>query len=97
MYRVGFPGWKLAARLGVPLMFRVDVHHDPEAGVFIATSEDLRGLVVEATSKDELISTVYDCVDMLLVDQLKRSPKAKPLVAWSGELLPARTASTARS
>lgn len=89
MYRVGFPGWKLAARLGVPLMFRVDVHHDSDARVFIATSEDLRGLVVEAATKDELISSVYDCVDMLMVEQLKRSAKAKPLVAWSGELLPA--------
>ena len=89
MYRVGFPGWKIAARLGVPVLFRVDVHHDSEAGVFIATSPDMRGLVVEATTKEDLISSVYDCMDMLMIDVLKRPPKTKPLAAWSGEMLPA--------
>ena len=29
MYRVGLPGWKLAARLNLPLSLRVDVHYDP--------------------------------------------------------------------
>ncbi len=29
MYRVGFPGWKLAGRMGVTLLYRVNVLHDP--------------------------------------------------------------------
>lgn len=89
MYRVGFPLWKLAARVGIPMLFRIEVHHDQEAGVFIATSPDMRGLVAEASTKEELISSVYDCINMLMVDALKRPPKIKPLAAWSGEMLPA--------
>lgn len=89
MYRVGFPGWKLAARLGVPLLLRVEVMHDDAAGVFVATSPDLRGLVAEAPTIDGLFRAVYDCTDMLLEDCLKVPPKRKPLAAWSGEFLAA--------
>lgn len=89
MYRVGFPGWKLAARVGIPVIFRVEVMHDLEADVFVATSPDLHGLVAEAKTKDELIDAVYDCVSMLMEELLKKQPKAKPLAAWSGDLLAA--------
>jgi predicted RNase H-like HicB family nuclease len=87
MYRVGFPGWKIAARFGVPLLLRVEVMRDAEVGVFIATSPDLRGLVAEANTLEDLFRAVYDCADMLLEDHLKTPPKRKPLAAWSGELL----------
>ena len=89
MYRVGFPGWKWAARLGVPLLLRVEVMRDDEAQVFVATSPDLRGLVAEAPTLDALFRSVYDCTDMLLEESLKSPPKRRPLAAWSGELLPA--------
>lgn len=85
MYRVGFPGWKIAARVGVPLLLRVEVIRDHEAGVFVATSPDLDGLVAEAKTADELVRAVYDCVDMLLEYALHSPPKARPLAAWSGE------------
>jgi Domain of unknown function (DUF1902) len=89
MYRVGFPGWKLAARLGVPLLVKIDVIRDAEAAVFIATSADLAGLVVEASDLDQLMPEVYGCVAMLLEDQLKHPPKSKPVAAWNGEFCPA--------
>ena len=85
MYRVGFPGWKLAARIGVPLLLRIEVIRDHEAGVFVATSPDLDGLVAEAKTADELVRAVYDCTDMLLEYALHRPPKARPLAAWSGD------------
>lgn len=89
MYRVGFPGWKLAARIGIPVIFRVEVMHDEEAGVYVATSPDLPGLVAEAKTKDEMFHAVYDCVHMLMEEHLKQPPKSKPLAAWTGELLAA--------
>lgn len=90
MYRIGFPGWKLAARLGVRLVLRVDVVRDPVAGVFIATSPDLRGLVVEEKDPQALIQSVYDCTDMLLCDHLNTpSMKAAPYVAWDGQAVAA--------
>lgn len=50
-YRVGRFGWKLAARLGVPLRVRVSVMYDDEAKVFVATTDDFLpefGLTVES-------------------------------------------------
>ena len=89
MYRVGFPGWKIAARVGVSLLVKIEVAHDKEAGVFIATSKELPGLVVESKSIEQLFPEVYDCVDMLLSEQLKRAPKSKPVAAWDGDFCPA--------
>lgn len=86
MYRVGNPFWRLLARLGVPLVLRVDVMFDGETGVYVATSPDLRGLVTEAPTKEELIASVYDCVDLLIEDQVHQPLKHRPLAAWDGEL-----------
>ena len=66
MYRVGFPGWKLAARLRVPLLIRVDVFQDKDANVFWARSPDLDGLTVEASTLDELRTEVMAAAGELL-------------------------------
>ena len=89
MYRAGFPGWKIAARFGVDLLVKINVLNDKEAGVFVATSNDLPGLVVEVRSLENLFPEVYDCVGMLLLAQLKHEPKRKPVAAWSGDFYPA--------
>jgi len=89
MYRVGFPFWKVAARAGVPLLVRVNVMRDEEAGVYVATSPDLQGLVAEGKTKDEVIQAVYDCSDMLLAQELRSQPKKKTFAAWTGEVLAA--------
>lgn len=91
MYRVGWPLWKLAAR-HVPLLIRLEVEHDKEGGVFIVTSPDLRGLVVEmsdATSAADLHREIDGCVSMLMAEALKKAPKAAPVTAWPGEALAA--------
>lgn len=66
MYRVGFPFWKSAARLGVPVLVRVHVHHDAESKTYWADSPDLDGLVVSGTSLDELHKEVLAAADELL-------------------------------
>jgi len=66
MYRIGLPLWKQAARLGVPMKIRVNVLRDKEAGVFVATSDDLRGLVCEATTMDHLVVEVNQTIQELL-------------------------------
>ncbi len=77
MYRVGFPGWKVAARLGVPLVVRVAVVKDDEAGVLVATSPDLRGLVVESPTREELLTSLFECTEMLLEDMLHKPLKTR--------------------
>lgn len=39
-YRVGSEGWTAAAKAGLPLICEVSARWDPEAGVFVAESED---------------------------------------------------------
>ena len=60
-YRVGRLGWKLAARLGVPLRVRVSVMFDDEAKVFIATTDDFLpkfGLTVESETWDGIFKEI---------------------------------------
>ena len=88
MYRVGYPGWKLAARLNVPLLIKLDVIHDKDAGVFVITSADLRGLVVEAPDTaiaEELHGEIQGCVESLMRERLTQPPKVRPITAWPGE------------
>lgn len=89
MYRVGFPGWKVAARLGVPLVVRVAVVKDDEAGVLVATSPDLRGLVVESPTREELLTSIFECTEMLLEGMLHKPLKTPPMAAWDGRVLAA--------
>lgn len=79
MYRIGLPFWKHAARFGVPLNIRVNVMHDDEAGVFVATSDDLRGLVCEASTMDELVVELNSAINDLLSLQLSVEVTPKPV------------------
>lgn len=93
MYRVGFPGWKLAARyLRVPLLVKLQVLHDREAGVFVVTSPDLRGLVVEmpdTSTVEDLHKEIHGCVDMLMRELLHSPRKSATVTAWPEEFQPA--------
>lgn len=75
-YRVGFPGWKIAAHAGLRLKLRIDVLHDDEAKVYVATSPDLRGLVAEAKSLDELFANIQAAANDLMQDELSDSWQA---------------------
>lgn len=55
-YCLGWPLGSLMASLGVRTVIRIEVIRDDEAGVFIGTSRDLRGLVVEAESVEGVLS-----------------------------------------
>lgn len=79
MYRIGFPFWKQAARLGIPLTLRINVIRDDEAGVFVATSDDLKGLVCEAASLDALVKEVHLATSELLSLQMHSQSVAQPV------------------
>ncbi|MDD2811064.1 DUF1902 domain-containing protein [Rhodoferax sp.] len=87
-YRVGFPGWKLAARLGVPLQVRVQVHYDPEVKSYWTTSPDLAGLVVCAPTLDALLREASIGIDELLELSLNTSAvHATPRMSFTPEAL----------
>lgn len=72
-YKIGYPFWKVAAKMGVAMKIRVDVLRDEEANVYVASSEDLPGLVCEATTMDLLVEEVNSSVNELLSFQLPAS------------------------
>lgn len=67
MYRLGWPCAAFFASFGMPLLIKVEIIHDKEADVYIATSPDLKGLVVEAQTLVELEKEVWYLVPELLV------------------------------
>lgn len=71
MHRIGFPSWRQVARSGGLQTIRVDVLLDDEAGVFVATSNDLRGLVCEAVTMDQLATEVDSSICELLTFQAR--------------------------
>ena len=70
MYRVGFPGWKFAARMGVPMTVRVDVKYDPEVKSYWTTSPDMKGLVVTGESLDEVRRELRSALSALMAEHL---------------------------
>jgi hypothetical protein len=92
MYSVGWPFWKVAARMGVTLLIRLDAVVDKEADVVVLTSPDIKGLIVEVPTKataQEAHKEINDCIDMMMRELLKQPPKAKPVTTWPGEMLAA--------
>lgn len=79
MYRIGMPFWKAAGQIGMPLKLTVDVFHDTEANVFVATSKDLRGLVAEAETMDVLVLEVQSSVNELLREAFHKPVVPKPV------------------
>ena len=70
MVRVGFPGWKLFARLGFHIRVRIAVHFDVETKTFWADSPDLDGLIVSGATLEELAHEVHLAATSLLELQL---------------------------
>lgn len=53
---------------GNDLMFNVEIIYDAEANVYVATSNDVPGLVLESDTFDHLVKDVSDAIHDLLSD-----------------------------
>ena len=88
MYRVGFPGWKIVARFGAPMLVRVDVHYVAEAKSYWTSSPDLKGLVVTGDTLDELFREAKSGINDLMELELDgASVSAKPRLSFSNSAL----------
>ena len=65
-YPYRFPLSRFISSLGVTLTIKVSVFKDDEAGVFVATSPDIQGLVIEAESFAQLRDEVAEAIPALL-------------------------------
>jgi predicted RNase H-like HicB family nuclease len=66
MYPLNWPLSMFFASLGVPLLINVVVLFDNEAGAYVATSPSVRGLVIEASTLDEIRTEVEAALPELL-------------------------------
>lgn len=82
MYRVGMPGWKLAAKMGVPVRLRINITQDLEAKVYVAESPDLDGLIVEAHTMDEIKTEALAAAGILLELELNTKAHAQADFNW---------------
>ncbi len=72
-YSVGFPGWRVAARLGLPLSYDARVVYDKEANVFVAESNAFQpylGIATEGETLEELKRKLQDCAQMALEEAI---------------------------
>ena len=65
-YPIGYPFSKLFAKLGFNLIVRIDIIFDEEAKVFVATSKDVDGLVLEAENFSDLTIEVKEAITTLM-------------------------------
>ena len=70
MQKLSFPlglfGWQLWAACGLPVSIYVDVAFDKDAGVYVAIGRHVRGLVIEATSLDDVKREIENVLSELL-------------------------------
>ncbi|MDM8558349.1 DUF1902 domain-containing protein [Candidatus Parabeggiatoa sp. HSG14] len=87
-YPLKFPFSQLFARFGATLTINIDCIFDDEAHVFIATSHDIQGLVLEAESFIELIDEVEEAIPNLLnFNHTKRMPKTSADVIFRDHIV----------
>jgi hypothetical protein len=58
MYPAGVIGWKLAARIGLPIVVKFQIGYDPEAKVHIGRSVSLKGIHAEGETLEELFENI---------------------------------------
>ena len=68
-YPIGYPFWKLAAVIGIPLTIRVDVHIDQESQTYWANSPGVDGLIVSGATLDELKSEFTNAAALILLGE----------------------------
>ena len=58
MYPAGVIGWKVAARLGLPIVVKFQIGFDEEAKVHLGRSVNLKGVHAEGETLEELFENI---------------------------------------
>lgn len=65
--RIGFPGWKIAARLGLPLFVKAQALRDEKAKVFVPVSEDFLPAFA-CVAEAETLCSLHDELQFVFAD-----------------------------
>jgi predicted RNase H-like HicB family nuclease len=67
MYPAGIFGWKVAAKLGMPILVKFYIGYDEEAKVHIGRTAHLKGIFAEGNTLEELFDNIkaaaFDVID----------------------------------
>lgn len=66
MYPAGVFGWKVAARLGLPIVVKYQIGFDKEANVHIGRSVNLKGVHAEGETLEELFNNIKCATEDIL-------------------------------
>ena len=72
-YRIGFPFWKIMARLGFVLSYRYDIYYSRESDDYCAYSPDIKGLFAESKDLNEVVSAMQEGAKELVSIDLGRN------------------------
>lgn len=79
---IDYPLWAIKARFGIKQTFKMRVMHDEDVGVYIATSEDMPGLICEADTKEELIAETERVFQDVMTYFIKGKKPTMPVLEW---------------
>ena len=71
MYPAVLIGWKVLAKIGLPIMVTFAIAKDDEANVYIGKSVGLKGVYAEAATLEELFANLKSALDDVLYIELK--------------------------
>lgn len=77
IYRVGWPLWKLAYRMGIKLAYRYEILYDVDCKRYIGISPDIKGLIAECDTVDEVKDVMESDAPLLVSYQVYGSDKVK--------------------
>ena len=85
-YTVGWPGWKIAARLGIPLRVKVKISLDKEAGVYVAICDNFLpefAIACEGEDFESLKKEIKACLEdglEITLGNISRESQLRPLM-----------------
>lgn len=78
-YCIGWPFWRLAAKLGATLYYRIKIHYNVETDSYWAESSDLT-LTAYGKTLQDLIKEVHACALDLLEGELPEKVQTRCFV-----------------
>lgn len=79
-YPFSYPLARWVSKLGITLTIRINVVEDSEAGVYVATSPDIEGLVIESETFHGLRQEINEAIPNLLALQNKHRKTEADLI-----------------
>ncbi|SPT71300.1 Uncharacterised protein [Anaerobiospirillum thomasii] len=87
-YRIGWPGWKIAYKLGFSLYYRYVVYFNKDLKHFCGYSPDVKGVIAESEDLREVIEAIQDSANEFIAIDLNttKNLNIKPLGALKGKI-----------